>query len=503
MKYGSPAEKVSLALKISSEELSVQSDLEPEDVIKQRNHSKFITYLKSLYLLYSKKLKRIHEAFERSNLARERKREKMKEQRLKERAVSQRTYLGGLSPKISRFDRAEWRPLPPEVSAAMISNCENLTETKDQLEELKKELKLLKLECSDYCGEGGLESQLSSPGPAMSVGLPGKRQQMRSRQVLRGIDHDSQRNIKEKTNLGNLKESRLFLSEINSEHTRAGFESDREGLTFGGCYLGESNVTSRNGLSFGGCYLSESYNSSGKRELNSSTGQPSTLKALMGNERTFYTGNVTFPAYGSSLVMNDWTQKAEDGNGVPSFSKGMYSGCEVVDEDVKRLRASSIRRMLHAGNLSKLGNNSRFSSNVLFSSRPPGNVGLGTETSAEMLLKTRQYSNEQALGEGRSKSLSNLFSSNQTEKEGENTLRLPLQVLKSTKGMIGLSESHVQRQRNSSEEKRFKEQIKAAKSGRSTEQGSSTKRHLRALTALARISSKKASALCGEGANLK
>ena len=91
MQFGSPFEKVSLVLQVSSEKLGIVSNVRTEDITQLRNREQFHDYLESLYLLHSNGTKGVLNTSDQTNLKREIKRLQLREQRLKERQGSELT----------------------------------------------------------------------------------------------------------------------------------------------------------------------------------------------------------------------------------------------------------------------------------------------------------------------------------------------------------------------------------------------------------------------------
>ncbi|KAJ7356134.1 hypothetical protein OS493_026517 [Desmophyllum pertusum] len=141
LEFGSAVEKISLALKVSSEQLSIGTSLQADAIANQRCREKFVDYLKSLYMVHSNKFKKVHDAFEQRNLRRELKRQQLKEQRLQsERRGSELTYLGDLSQDKSRIARERLKISLASASKGVPSdeNLGNVNNTRRQIDELEQ-----------------------------------------------------------------------------------------------------------------------------------------------------------------------------------------------------------------------------------------------------------------------------------------------------------------------------------------------------------------------------
>ncbi|KAJ7375962.1 hypothetical protein OS493_037769 [Desmophyllum pertusum] len=141
LEFGSAVEKISLALKVSSEQLSIGTSLEADAIVNQRCREKFVDYLKSLYMVYSNKFKKVHDAFKQRNLTREFKRQQLKEQRLQsERRGSELPCLGDLLHDNSRNAR-EWLQISLANASKGVPSDENLgnvNNTRRQIDELEQ-----------------------------------------------------------------------------------------------------------------------------------------------------------------------------------------------------------------------------------------------------------------------------------------------------------------------------------------------------------------------------
>lgn len=183
LEFGSPSEKLCLALKVSAEQLLVEPRLKAESIMDLRHREHFMEYLKSLYRVYLNKSKKAFDAFEQRNTRRELKRQLIREQKLcSERYGSDLTYLGELSQDKSRIAREKLQISLANASRGVSSNeslvsqrrlkgHENgdlsplanrsqnlprsgvLNNTKRKLDDLKKELELLKVELREDTDE--------------------------------------------------------------------------------------------------------------------------------------------------------------------------------------------------------------------------------------------------------------------------------------------------------------------------------------------------------------
>ena len=266
IEFGSSAEKVSLALNLSSEHLGIVTPLQADDIIIQRNRQEFVEYLKSLYLVYSNKTKGVHtsDALEKRTLKREIKKLQLREQRLRDRHGSQLTYLGESSHDKSRIAQEKLQVSLAELSR-VVSDIETLDNkrqelgvfsnvkvqsetsgnTNGRLDEFEKELRLLELKSS--AENPGYKRQW--PDKSMHIAHQDNfssrlgasdflRKQTNPRQELRDvycntrpIDATSRRKSPEPVGRSDLVPTLIYGT----------FHSDRDDgkLPFGGCYLSE------------------------------------------------------------------------------------------------------------------------------------------------------------------------------------------------------------------------------------------------------------------------
>ena len=267
LEFGSSAEKLSLALKVSSENLGIVTGLRTDDIINQRSQEKFIEYLKSLHLVHSSKVKEGGplDALEQSTFRRDIKRRQLREQRLKDQHGSQLTYLGESSQNKSRIAKerfqlslarpsmvmsdadslentrhelGEFTPVSP-VTKVMVQN-ETLSNTQRQLNGLEKELRLLQLERGVENHGCKRLSQFSAQDNSL-LGLRvsnGVRKPTNLRQELRQVHRNGSlisgilgpRETQEPVRSSDLVETSAY----------GNFHGDHDGkLPFVGCYLSE------------------------------------------------------------------------------------------------------------------------------------------------------------------------------------------------------------------------------------------------------------------------
>ena len=271
LEFGSSAEKVSLALKVSSENLGIVTGLRTDDIINQRSREKFIEYLKSLHLVHSSKVKEggPRDALEQSTFRRDIKRRQLREQRLKDQHGSQLTYLGESSQDKSRIaqerlhlsqarpsmvmsdtdsldntrhELGEFTPVSP-MTKVMLQN-ETLSNTQRQLNELEKELRLLQLERGVENHGYKRHSQFSAQDNSL-LGLRasnGLRKPTNLRQELRQVHRNGslisgilgQRETQEPVRSSDLFETSAY-GNFHGDHV----DGNDGKLPFGGCYLSE------------------------------------------------------------------------------------------------------------------------------------------------------------------------------------------------------------------------------------------------------------------------
>ena len=504
LEFGSAAEKISLALKVSSEQLNIGTGLRVDAIMNQKCEEKFMVYLKSLHQVYSAKSKKVYDSFEHRNVRRELKRLQLKEHRLKsERLGSELTYLGELSQNKSRIAREKLqvsltnasRGVPSdgilESRARQIDELEHITltngttkmpsdgtitGTKRQLDELKKELELLKLECSVSRDENDCQSFTTSDSSRNESKLVSALDRPTNpRQELRDLYRGSTSG-----NMDVASKEKTFETVFGDNQPR-----------FGGCYLG--NIPS-------------SFNDSRRRVLDRSRDKLSfTFKELDVLPRTYvHEGIRTFLTHDSSEVPV-FNSKADIVRGsdvhlkpYTTETKGISNLFNVdfddVDVEKNRDRENSVlRRMLQAGDLSRLEDSKLRRDLHSTHSTSQGKTRVNGE--GKTMLPTSSATEDKR--ERMCGSLSALPSRKPTYKEEKVSVRDKTTTETPTKD---LSEEPRQLQRSPSKEKRYREQVLAKKSARSVEPSQSTKTHLHALTALIRMSAKNAGAMFGEEA---
>lgn len=523
LEFGSAAEKISLALKVSSEQLNIGTGLRAEAIMNQRCEEKFMEYLKSLRQVYSTKSEKVHDAFEQRNVRRELKRQQLRERRLKSEGLgSELTYLGELSQKKSHISREKLeislanasRGVPSNGSlentprqigelehialtdgSTKVSSDGTVTGTKRQLDELKKELELLKLECSESRNENDGKSfttpdvlfQGSSKHESKLLSVLNK--PTNPRQELRDLYRGS-------TNANMSEKSRKTIHNgdvpVVLREKTFGTASDDNKPLFGGCYLG--NIPS-------------SFDDSSRRGLDRSRdGLSFTFKEMDVLPRTsMHEGTRTFPPHDSSQV-SVFNSKSDivSGDGLlhlkpyTTETRGISNLFEVDfdDVDVKKSHDrenSTLRRMLRAGDLSRLEGSKLRHDMYSMHSTSQGKINVDGE--AKTTLPTSSINEDKR--ERLNGSLGALPSRKPMYKEEKLSVRDKPSVEALTKDS---SEQQRQLQRSPSKEKRYREQVLAKKSARGVQPSQSTKTHLHALTALIRMSAKNAGAMCGEGA---
>ena len=375
MQFGSPFEKVSLVLQVSSEKLGIVSNVRTEDITQLRNTEQFHNYLESLYLLHSKRTKAVLNTSDQTNLKREITRLQLREQRLKERQGSELTYLGELSQIKSSF-ATEKRERSQEIPTVDINRTKQLDEldvvlptgrnprtmwhnqsltvnTKRELDELEEELRLLKLECSDNSydtkrywteqpGQFSFNATFSLGLPTSN--LPRQPRQTNVRQELKNLHRGNQvvaqLDKRAQETIGDTH------SNVDTSSMRDVLNSDRENgkLPFGGCYLSEPS----NGLE-----------NSERRNLDLSFDESSVI--------TDYPIRPSFPLQRSSPPLVNSKKVKRNGRVLvpePSLETKEISNLfdlDFSDFDARISRGgedSAIKRMMRAGNRSKLNSNS-------------------------------------------------------------------------------------------------------------------------------------------------
>ena len=183
LKFGSQAEKVSSALKVSVEQLGIVTSIHADDIIKQSGQEKFLEFLNSLYLTYLRNTKTVQ--VDRSGsegiiLKRELKKLQTRDEKGKYNPLGSRlTYLRESSESRSLFSDYRLRccfmketgvpPAETEMTKQELSGFSNtspvavsdvkvqngtLNNTKRELDQLEKELRLLQLDYKSV--QGGL-----------------------------------------------------------------------------------------------------------------------------------------------------------------------------------------------------------------------------------------------------------------------------------------------------------------------------------------------------------
>ena len=395
MQFGSPFEKVSLVLQVSSEQLGIVSNVRTEDITQLRNREQFYDYLESLYLLHSKRTKGVLNTSDQTNLKREVKSLQLREQTFKERQGSELTYLGEPSQIKSSFatekrERSQKIPKVDILSSGRVNRARQLDEldvvsptgsnpstmlhnqsftanTKRELYGLEEELRLLKLECSDNSYEtkrywtdqpGQFSFNATSSLGLSTSNLPRQPRQTNVRQELKNLhrgnpviallDKRGQKTVGDSYN------------NVDTSSMRDVLNSDRENgkLPFGGCYLSEPS----NGLE-----------NSERPNLDLSFDVSSVCTDYP--VRPFFMR--TFPLQRSSPPLVNSEKVKHNGRAVvpePSLQKKEISNLfdlDFSDFDARISRGgedSAIKRMIIAENRSKLNSNSNYGLDVGLSS---------------------------------------------------------------------------------------------------------------------------------------
>ena len=528
LEFGSAAEKISLALEVSSEQLNIGTGLRVDAIMNQKCEEKFMEYLKSLHLVYSTRSKKVYDAFEQRNVRRELRRQQLRDHRLKsERPGSELTYLGELSHNKSRIAREKLqvslanasRGVPSngvlESTTRQIDELEHIaltsgstkmpsegaiTGTKRQLDALKKELELLKLELSESGDENDCKS-FTTPDSLVqgssryeSKLLSALDKQKNSRHKLRDLYRGH--GIKNE-NMSEKSKKTIHNGDMSIALKTFETPSDDNQPRFGGCYLG--NIPS-------------SFDDSRRIGLDRSRDELSqfTFKEMDVLPRTsVLEGTRTFLPLDSSEVSAVFNSKADIVSDTvlhlkpySTETKGISNLFEVdfdeADVDVKKnhdRENSALRRMLRAGDLSRLESGKLRSDLYSTHSTSQGKTGVNGE--AKTTLPTSSATENRDKRERLCGSLGALPSRKPMYKEEKVSLRDKTSTEASAKDS---SEEPRQLQRSPTKEKRYREKVLGKKSARSAEPPHSTKTHLHALTALIRMSAKNAGAMFGEKA---
>ena len=514
-------------MKVSSEQLGVGTGLQAESIMSQKCRENFIEYLKSLYRVYVNKSKKVYDSFEQRSLRRELKRQLIREQRLQsEKYGSELTYLGDLSQDKSRI---AWEKLHISLANAPkgVSNNENfkstrrlgshendglkpvtnglqnvsrngiLNNTKKQLDELKKELELLKLELSEdgdekrcdktYSGRHSLSQGNSRRGLKESSA---QRRQTNPRLELR----DAYRDITSASMSGSTQRT-FHYGDAPTEKTEKAFAADTDfdadsgesRPLFGKCYLGKIPSSFDNSSLRGIDHLYDELSFTSKETEK----QP--RSSIHDVTRTFPLQDFPEPVFpsqsGSELFhVKPYTLETKDISNLFDVDFG-----DVGNETPGGARENVVlRRMLRAGSQAKLEGSKARGDLYYVHSFSQGNYKVNGEAKTSLV---RPYGQKDK-GEVLDKSFGILPSTKSIQRKQivpvMDKLSMDLHAKDSTEQPRAL-------QRTLSKEKRHREQVLAKKSSRSA-QPPSTKTHLHALTALIRMSSKSASAVCDEEA---
>lgn len=313
---------------------------------------------------------------DQTNLKREIKRLQLREQRLKERQGSELTYLGELSQIKSSFatekrERSQEIPTvdvnrtkldeldvvsPTGSNRSTMCHNQSLTaNTKREIDELEEELRLLKLECRDNSydtkrywteqpGQFSFNATFSLGLPTSN--LPRQLRQTNVRQELKNLHRGNQ--VVAQLDKRGQKTIGDTHSNVDTSSMRDVLNSDRENgkLPFGGCYLSEPS----NGLQ-----------NSERRNLDLSFDESSVF--------TDYPIRPSFPLQRSSPPLVNSEKVKRNGRVLvpePSLETKEISNLfdlDFSDFDARISRGgedSAIKRMMRAGNRSKLNSNSDY-----------------------------------------------------------------------------------------------------------------------------------------------
>ena len=314
---------------------------------------------------------------DQTNLKREITRLQLREQRLKERQGSELTYLGELSQIKSSF-ATEKRERSQEIPTVDINRTKQLDEldvvlptgsnprtmwhnqsltvnTKRELDELEEELRLLKLECSDNSYDTK-RYWTEQPGQfsfnaTFSLGLPTSNLPRQLRQT----------NVRQE--LKNLHRGNQVVAQLDKRAQKTIGDTHSNVDTSSMCDVLSSDR--ENGkLPFGGCYLSEPSNgleNSERRNLDLSFDESSVF--------TDYPIRPSFPLQRSSPPLVNSKKVKRNGRVLvpePSLETKEISNLfdlDFSDFDARISRGgedSAIKRMMRAGNRSKLNSNSDY-----------------------------------------------------------------------------------------------------------------------------------------------
>ena len=360
---------------MSSEKLGIVSNVRTEDITQLRNREQFHDYLESLCLLHSNRTKGVLNTSDQTNLKREIKRLQLREQRLKERQGSELTYLGELSQNKSSFatEKREWSQEIPTVDINRTKQLDELgvvsptgstpttmwhnqsltVNTKRELDELEEELRLLKLECSDNSYDTK-RYWTEQPGQfsfnaTFTLGLPTSNLPRQLRQT----------NVRQE--LKNLHRGNPVMAQLDKRGQKTVGDTHSSVDTSSMCDVLSSDR--ENGkLPFGGCYLSEPSNgleNSERRNLDLSLDESSVF--------TDYPIRPSFPLQRSSSPLVNSKKVKRNGRVLvpePSLETKEISNLfdlDFSDFDARISRGgedSAIKRMMRAGNRSKLNSNS-------------------------------------------------------------------------------------------------------------------------------------------------
>ena len=523
LEYGSTSEKLSLALKVSAEQLLVGLSLKAESIIDQRCREHFMEYLKSLYRVYKNKSNKAFDAFEQRNSRREHKRQLIREQKLRaERCGSDLTYLGELSQDKSRIAREKLQVSLANASKGVSSSegvisprglksLENddlsavtygshtlskngvLNNTKRKLDDLKKELELLKVELREDNNEKRCDrSYLRSDSPSRDYFTSGRGEPIsRSKQANTRLELRHVFRGQGGTSMGEKTQKNGHDSDVAVERTTKICDADSsdDKPLFTACYLGNfprsfDDSSSRRGLG------------------HASDGTSVTLKDMIEQPLSSIhevTSTSSFEDHPKSVLPSQTSSRLHLDKPHVVETKEISNLFDVdfgnVDENKGGDRETSVfKRMLRAGTEAKPGerNLSDDLDSQTVCSVSQGNFKPGALAKTSLAKPHREQERYKVLD--KSFGLSPSIKPVQYEEKVPTREKTSMNV--ATNGTT--RKQVIVPQRTLSKDKRHSEQVVAKNPAKSV-QAPSSKSHLHALTALIRMSAKNASAMFDEG----
>ncbi|PFX28886.1 uncharacterized protein LOC111325666 [Stylophora pistillata] len=519
LEFGSASEKLCLALKVSAEQLLVEPRLKAESIMDLRHREHFMEYLKLLYRVYINKSKKAFDAFEQRNTRRELKRQLVREQKLRsERYGSDLTYLGELSQDKSRIAREKLQISLANTSRGLSSNeslvsqrrlkghesgdlspltngsqnlCRSgvLNNTKRKLDDLKKELELLKVELREDTDEKYSDkSYLRSNYPSRDYFTSGlrepisRRKQASTRLELRHVFRGQGGTSMDEKTLKNGHNSHVAV-----ERTKNVYDTDSGSSKhlFTACYLGDiprsfDDSCSRVGLGHRNDGMSVTLKETIEQPTSSIHKVTSTFPREDPDSKS------VFPSQPSSRSLcHDKPHTV----GTKEISNLFDVDFGNAGEDTGGDRETSVfNRMLRAGSDAKLeGSNLRYDlDSHTVRSLSQGSYKPGAQAKASVANPYRMQEREKVLDKSFGLSLSTKPVRNA---EKVNTMEKP--------SIDAATNGPTIKPRTLSKNKRHSGQV-VPKNPAKSNKTPSTKSHLHALTALIRMSAKNASAMFEE-----